>query len=386
MLRLTSLIRIYYFPIYLYCLFYALCILNTATERLYIITSCLFCVSLWAIKMYKPKSIKTPRLFYPLIFMGCLTVVFSSNYIYFTHTPFTYFQYITFFLLPYLTTFVFFRFSCQGENEINFILLYFVLIFCFAVFRFFYFRSGFIEIYGEGRPNNTFYPVLMSIPILFLLRNRLLKMVILFVTIFVCILSLKRSATVCILIISLLFFLKEFIIGKRGKIIGILTLLLLLLLVFNVFDLSLFYDSVDNVILRFDNIESDKGSGRFDLTSRFFEKDIYDGKIIFGNGFYGYHNKYPDYVAIHNDLLEVFYSLGIMGLVAYLIFIWKYFKIVLFSFLAKSDLFFSYLCAFIILIVYIFAGGIISFVDLGLPFFSFIGLVQAIEVTRNKEQ
>lgn len=376
MLSLKTLVKGYYFPFYAYCVFY--CLLTFVSGQQYYFAPYLFFASLWCVIMYRSKKRSTPNLFIPLIIMCFLTIVFSINYVWFIHRICPYYQYLPFSLLPYVTLFVFYNFACDNRINVEVIKLFFLLFFIVAILKFIHTRTLYDDIFSDYRQINAFYPILMSLPLLFLYKNKLINIFTILAAFLVCLISLKRSATLCVSLIGICFIYKEFFLSKRGKFASILIILILSFLIVKYFDYIL-ADSIDRLLVRFDNIESDGGSGRFDIINRFFRDDIWDGALILGNGFFGYHNKYPDLTASHNDLIEIYYSLGIIGFIAYLSFIWKYFKVSAFSILNNSDYQNSYVSAFIILLIYIFAGGVFSFVELSLPFFSFLGTIQAVK-------
>jgi len=78
---------------------------------------------------------------------------------------------------------------------------------------------------------------------------------------------------------------------------------------------------------RLENIATDKGSGRLDLwafaSDLMSESNLYH--IIFGYGFGWYHQNWQHFgtgiESLHNDVMEVWLSLGLVGVICYLAFL-----------------------------------------------------------------
>jgi O-antigen ligase len=165
------------------------------------------------------------------------------------------------------------------------------------------------------------YYLLYTLPLLLLIKPRLIKVAAIFVVIVVLFSSLKRSGILA-LAISLFFyiFISQYVRNKfkLSAFIGSLFAIVVLGTVFVVFATN---DSgSENIMNRFENIDRDQGSGRLVVWEQ--TMSMIEGQeattLLFGNGYNAVMHDSTLQLSAHNDFLEVTYDFGIVGLLLYL--------------------------------------------------------------------
>ena len=203
--------------------------------------------------------------------------------------------------------------------------------------------------------SNIIFWSLCLIPFVFLLKNKTIQLILLSVeTIFVFI-TLKRSAVISISLLQFLFIYSiitsKNISAKNRKFIYYVWFALLLVIVLSYISNSL-GEVYDRNITRFENIESDEGSGRIPI----WEKTIYTIEnsdfftILFGNGL----SSSPVVIGVssaHNDFLTLFLEQGLTGAIFYVIFIVYMLKRFFFTYKNHKELFYPYAALLIVLLV-----------------------------------
>ncbi len=165
------------------------------------------------------------------------------------------------------------------------------------------------------------YYLLYTLPLLLLIKPRLIKVAAIFIVIVVLFSSLKRSGILA-LAISLFFyiFISQYVRNKfkLSAFIGSLFAIAVLGTVFVVFATN---DSgSENIMNRFENIDRDQGSGRLVVWEQ--TMSMIEGQeattLLFGNGYNAVMHDSTLQLSAHNDFLEVTYDFGIVGLLLYL--------------------------------------------------------------------
>lgn len=323
----------------------------------------------------------------PLVIFVFLTTISSINYFYFNRVNFTYLEYLSYSNSIYLASFVLFSYINKSPKSIKIIKSLIIAYFLIGFYWYFKSASTLSEKSSVDQllQNNAFYYVLMPLPLIFLLKSRVAQTIALIITFVICILSTKRSAIIVVSIISLFFIYYNYIRGEK-KLKSTLLLVVFLIALINIIDFSLVFERLDFVYQRLENIQEDGGSGRMEVIDRFFKQDYKEllkfPTIFLGKGFQGYNNDYPYLQSSHNDWIEIFYTLGIIGLLNLLYF----FSLLLINlkelYINKSPIFVAYLSAVIIFIFYSLIGGSFHFMFLSMMLFYFLGITEA--MIRNK--
>lgn len=369
-----------YFPLYLLFIGILLIAHGKGTGTHYLVSPYFILISLFIIATTSKNIYK--GILKPIIFFVVLTVISSINFIYFSNTEISYIQYLSYSTSVYLVTLALYAFIYKNPESIKVIKIFILLFFIIGIYR--YFRSE--KLIEEGiyeklsRQNNAFYHVLMPLPLLFLFKNKLIKIAALILAFAICVLSVKRSAIIAISLISLVFIYYNYIKGEK-KIQSYFIIIVVLLVVINMFDLFIVFERFNVLSERFDSIQDDGGSGRVAILERFFKQDIYDlfkfPEILIGNGYSGYNNKYPALDSSHNDWTETLYSFGVLGLIclaSFFILILKKVKLLVSE---RSPIRVGYISAFILFVFYSLVGGNFFFFHTSIILFSFIGISEA---------
>lgn len=319
----------------------------------------------------------------PLVVLLLCSIASSWHYLLFLSPNYSYIEYISYALLPFLIAFAFYKFMGISSKTEQIVVAMFMVFFCVGIYR--YFRSELMSkmMAFVQHQNNAFYQALMPLPILFLSKQRALKLLSLLLAILICVLSIKRSAIISIGVITLLYIYFNVNIQKNSIKNIVLTLSLVGAFI-SFIDTSELINRFDMILKRMSSISTDGGSGRTDILSRFFSEDIYDiflpQNFLFGCGFEGIHNKYHNLAALHNDWAEVFYNYGIIGLFALTLFMYRLLVVTRKLVKEKSDYAFAYSSASFIFLLYSLVGGNFVFINTSLPLFAFIGISEALRV------
>lgn len=170
---------------------------------------------------------------------------------------------------------------------------------------------------------NTVYYIVLLIPLVFLLRNNIIKILLLAIGLFSVIISNKRTAFLAAILALLIPYIIHMYSKNRKKIsMGLIGLLLLGVGTYY------FYEYISNImnvdiIARFASIAEDGGSNRIIIYRsvwQAFNNSSLLGKVMG----HGYNSVYYDSIcgtSAHNDYLEVLYDYGIVGLFLYLSFL-----------------------------------------------------------------
>ena len=165
--------------------------------------------------------------------------------------------------------------------------------------------------------------VLITLPIVMLLKNHIIKWSLFIVALMVILLTARRTATICFALIFILHVIQEknLFFNKEGT--GrnkVISIILISVVVYGVYMLLTndFSIALERVLDRFLEMKEDNGSGRTelyqDVWNSFLKGDFFE--IIIGHGYYGV-NRVTRHTAAHNDFLEYLFDYGIVGLIFY---------------------------------------------------------------------
>lgn len=165
------------------------------------------------------------------------------------------------------------------------------------------------------------YYLLYTLPLLLLIKPRLIKVAAIFIVIVVLFSSLKRSGILA-LAISLFFyiFISQYV-RYKFKLSAFIGSLFAIVVLGTIFVLFATNDSgSENIMNRFENIDRDQGSGRLVVWEQ--TMSMIEGQeattLLFGNGYNAVMHDSTLQLSAHNDFLEVTYDFGIVGLLLYL--------------------------------------------------------------------
>ena len=272
-----------------------------------------------------------------LLFIALNTLYFIFNpngmsEIYFTDFRTIYFCLSTFFIFFYLS----------AKNKILFknMIFYFLILLLTAIIN--YFNYAVEKDLDNSMQNNTIYGIVMLLPFLFLIKNRLISLSLLTILILFIILSQKRGAVTTSFLIAFLIFLykiKENSNYKSKAKIFFSKFVLIIITIFIIYFIINFLLSNDVITERFRGIEDDGGSSRDIIFMEILSKTLNSNKIInliFGYGFVGSIN-FAFGGTAHNDLLEVLSNFGLFGLIIFVSIWYSLWKIIRNRKLSKTD-------------------------------------------------
>ena len=209
--------------------------------------------------------------------------------------------------------------------------------------------------------------VLITVPFIMLLSNRIIKWLILIGIMIVVLLSARRTATICFILILILNIINEFKTTTNNKGVFSRYLLPIILIASVIYGIQMlltgdFASAFERTINRFLEIKDDSGSGRTVIykavLDSFGSSNIFE--MIFGHGYLGV-NRVIGRTAAHNDFLEYLYDFGIVGLFFYTYLHVFFIKRVVFLYRKNNNLCYSYAASYCVFLFYGMFGNIIIY-------------------------
>lgn len=237
-----------------------------------------------------------------------------------------------------------------------------------------------IDIGEEVSVSNLVYWCLCSVPFFFLISRNSLKMFFLLLAIIIVLLTYKRSATIAIGLITLLFIL-DMTKTAKTSLRSYFVIALGLLIVYYVIT-HYFQNAILGIAERMSAIEESEGSGRIplynDVLNVLKTNDLFDW--VFGRGVGSI--SISKHTNAHNDALQILFEFGLIGLVLYFVMLWKVIKRTIAFRKARSNYYMGYAASVVICIVL----GAVSNLVVFNSYFSFICAYWGIaeyEITQN---
>lgn len=265
-------------------------------------------------KSYNLYSFPLPIKLYVVFFTWAILPIMLTNETKFTEILF----YIISFSLPALALVSAHNSAVQTDGTkgdyVMFAVIFLLLILQYvSIFR----EINFLEM---AHLISSYY-LLYTLPLLLLIKPRLIKLAAIFIVIVVLFSSLKRSGILA-LAISLFFyiFISQYV-RNKFKLSAFIGSLFAIVVLGTVFVLFATNDSgSENIMNRFENIDRDQGSGRLVVWEQ--TMSMIEGQeattLLFGNGYNAVMHDSTLQLSAHNDFLEVTYDFGIVGLLLYL--------------------------------------------------------------------
>lgn len=164
---------------------------------------------------------------------------------------------------------------------------------------------------------DAFFIVIILFPSCFMLKNNKLRLFTIILFGILCFISVKRSIILGFILSSLFFYF-----FKNKKVSNLILIIFLIFIFFYLFD----FLSGNLISDRFLSIKEDGGSGRDIIYSIIYNKilSFNSFEFLFGKGI-GSVSKIFGYPA-HQDFIEIFYSLGFLGFIVFLSFLFGVFR------------------------------------------------------------
>ena len=264
-------------------------------------------------------------------------------------------------------TFLFFFTVRQHSDRIPQIAtLGFIVLFVIAFFINISFLN-YIQIdYGEEIGiTNLVYWCLCAVPFIFLIKRRWIFFTFLVATTVIILMTGKRSANICLLLmlVSILLNIRR----QGGKIKNLIFIFVGGIALFFIVN-HYFSFAVEGVMDRMRSIEDSQGSGRIPLYHDVF-------RVIETNSFFdwlvgrGYGSiTITEHTNAHNDALQMLFEYGLVGLVFYLLMLWNAIRSTRILYKHNSPFFMGYLVSLIIFVVL----GMVSNLVVFNSYFAFI--------------
>lgn len=224
---------------------------------------------------------------------------------------------------------------------------------------------------------NSFYSVLMPLPLLlYFVKNDWVK-TLLFFSVFVAVIYTAKRSGLIIMFASSVPIIYSLYNRIKKKSLWILSFMVLVAIIFLllVWDYVLSNERVEFVIERFGDLEEDQGSGRVKILTLFFNEipNFTTKEFFLGRGYGSFATKFEPYLSCHNDYAELYYSFGILGLLSYVFFV-IYFIVGILKVRSKSDKNVSHWLAFFIFLTIGFTGNIFFYYRTSVVLFIYLAL------------
>lgn len=224
-------------------------------------------------------------------------------------------------------------------------------------------------------------------PMVLLIRRQWLRTILVLTLLTALLISLKRSAFLVGIVIILVQVTKirlKLNITPRTLFGGVLSIAFLIgggVYLAQSNEIAQYFDIMSR---RLENIATDKGSGRLDLWA--FASDLMSESnlyyVIFGYGFGWYHQNWQNFgtgiESLHNDVMEVWLSLGLVGVICYLAFLGRIAFLSLSIAKSRPELREFALSVFPIYLIYAAVAGTFFYFYYFVPLFVAIGYLEAV--------
>ena len=300
------------------------------------------------VAMFSPKNIILPMILFVILAVSTTVVYYYDSY-----TSFSYaflqctdsIMWVAVFALSYWI-------GVYGENAIFNARLYPYLVFIFA-----YLFLG-VKAYSNNQGIaliSTAYYALFLLPFVFLLKNKIIKTILIAIIFTTVLLSVKRGGFIAfILAVTGYYIVSVYVSGrddnrKRYRIIA--TGFVAAIALYALFEYYISTHSI-GILDRLLSLRDDGGSGRTEIWAYTWEmiKSSNLFQLIFGHGFNTVYLDSALSLSAHNDLLEAIYDYGIAGLIIYAVIIKRIFGYYKLTLDIRKDLAPAFASSIIILI------------------------------------
>ena len=275
--------------------------------------------------------------------------------------------------------FSFFRVNLKSDTYVT--TLFLIIFILASIFYLFIVQARNVDLEGRLASVNHIYYILLLLPWVFVMKKKFISNIFLIIIILLTVYSAKRGAMLAVFFTSAVYiYLSYFKSGNKGFnpfgiIVGVI-LVFVSVYVFNLMNES----SGGYLVQRFENIESDKGSGRLDIYSEVlnkFDRSTWELKLI-GHG----HNKVKEsnsfFLSAHNDFIEVLYDYGVVGLILLILITKELAFRVLKLYRMKSPIFVHYMAAFIVFLFMTMISHIILYPTYIIFLMSYLGFMDPV--------
>lgn len=231
---------------------------------------------------------------------------------------------------------------------------------------------------GANHQTNTIYFCFLTLPWLMFNTKKRTMIIILFVFTALCLLSMKRSVMLAVVMVWAFYFLY----GMKSKRSQLYTIVISILILGGVY---LVYDKIDDMSGGYltehvNKEETDEGKGReaiWAITINMIQTSS-PGKLITGHGHFGVRQNSFLEISAHNDFLEVVYDYGLIIFFLYLC-LWGYvIRRAFYLFKARSIFFLPYATSLSIFLVMSMVSHLILYTTYFNYLVMFWGMTEAI--------
>lgn len=242
-------------------------------------------------------------------------------------------------ILPLLLFFFSYKLAIDLNNTVVTLIGYSIVAIALAV----YFLNNYQNniFYDIEHQNNSAYTVLMFLPFLLCYKNRIIRIASMFLFALIIMYSLKRGGFFALIFgLAMYFLIDQFLIKEKKN--SFKGLIVFFLAAFGFYYLFEMFNETSGGLLanRLDDMADSQGSGRLDVYNEKLYEIVNSNPIglIFGHGWRATELVGKSGYTAHNDILEITYDFGIVGLILFIRFLVSLFGLLKELIKSKSQL------------------------------------------------
>lgn len=242
-------------------------------------------------------------------------------------------------ILPLLLFFFSYKLTIDLDNTLVTLIGYSIVAVALAVFFLNNYHNNIF--YDSERQNNSAYTVLMFLPFLLCFKNRIIRIASMVLVALIIMYSLKRGGFFALgLGLAIYFFIDQSFIKKKK--INFKGLLVIAFAILGFYYLYETFNETSGGLLasRLDSMDETQGSGRLDIYKEKLNEIINSNLfgLIFGHGWRATELVGQSGLTAHNDILEITYDFGLVGLILFIRFLVSLFSLLKELIKSKSQL------------------------------------------------
>lgn len=331
--------------------------------------------------------VQTRGLVKSIYYLTIIAIISSSlNFPFFDKDDHGFIKYLSFGISAYLACIAAYSFvSKLGKNGLRIIYVYFVIIYLIGFVWYSRTNQLLDSIYKQ---NNTFYYVLTPLPFLLCINNKMINVLYLLASGFICVFSTKRSALIAIILLILLYIIQFLRSQKKDRLKSIVIVGSFIFIGGHYLVKNYLDDRLFRTFDRMEQISDDGGSGRVEISDKIWENDMPDlinfPGLFIGKGFEGIRHKHNlELLAAHNDYQEILYSYGIIGFIIFLTIYYRIFQLYRKHLKRRSQYSFGILACLTLFLLYGLLSNVFYFFFYFIPLFIFLGAMEAEQRNEN---
>ena len=317
-----------------------------------------------------------PMVFFVILWLMLIPFTVFSN--------FSLFDLLSVILWPscFLATYVLIKHDNQFFSTFSksFLLIFFIGVYFFFIHRLDSVRNpNVVDVLVQQRTNLIYFP-LLTLPWLMCIKNKLLVNSLFIFVFAITLFSLKRSATIIMILILFPYIIYHANIFRKYKIFN-LVFMIILLTIFGYAFYKVNEFVGDSVVERLSTMSEDKGTGRLDIYEEVYKLQLSADfpNWLLGHGHFGVFKNSSKEMSAHNDFLEVLFDYGVIIFTIYLMIWFNVFSQMKKLYFFKSNYFIAYFASFAIFFILSMVSHLVLYPSYFIYLAIFWGAIEALD-------